>query len=339
MYRYKTITSSDSWTGYIKKTICYDAYHTLHYHSLDSTGEPVLFVYEEGEDFIALPLLKRVIEHTELCDFTSSYGYTGPISNKSIDSLSYDLVENFTHSFIDFMKDNKAVSVFSRLNPFINQSVLLNKIGGVRANGKTVCIDLTQSLDDQRAQYEKRLQRQIRQLRKRKYVVKHADTQEQIHLFTRMYTENMVRLGAHQSYFFNEDYFTSLLKSSEFDCNLMLIYDGDEMICGAIVMWVDKIIRNHLSATSGSHVHLSPSKLLTEEISLFARTIGLEYLHLGGGLGGKEDSLFKFKSSFSNHLLEDNIWCFIADEHAYNQLVKEKNIKADRGYFPLYRSL
>lgn len=339
MYRYKTITSPDAWNAYIKNANCYDAYHTLDYHSLDSTGKPLLFVYEEGEVFIALPLLKRVIKQTDLCDFTSSYGYTGPVSNKPIDSLSYNLLENFKHSFINFMKDNQAVSVFSRLNPFINQRVLLDKIGGVRANGKTVYIDLRQSLEEQRANYHKRLQRQIRQMRTRRYTVKHADTQEQIHLFTRMYTENMLRLGAHQSYFFDEGYFTSLLKSSDFDCELMLIYDGNEMISGAIVMWVDKVMRNHLSATKNSHVHLSPSKLLTEEISLFARRIGAEYLHLGGGLGGKEDSLFRFKASFSNHLLEDKIWCFIADEQAYNQLVKEKNIKTDRGYFPLYRSI
>lgn len=339
MYTYKLITSSDSWTGYMKKTICYDAYHTIHYHSVTSTAEPVLFVYEEGEDFIALPLLKRVIEHTDLCDFTSSYGYTGPLSNKPFDSLSYELIENFKSSFFDFMKDHKAVSLFSRLNPFLNQLPLLEKIGGVRTNGKTIYIDLKYSLEEQRARYNKRLVRQIRQLRNKRYVIKHAESQEEVQLFCKMYNENMFRVGAKQSYYFEESYFSSLLASPDFDSSLILIYDGKEMICGALLMWVNQIITIHLSATKESHIHLSPSKLLTEEISLFARTVGVEYLHLGGGVGGREDSLFKFKSSFSNHMLADNLWCFIADEDAYSQLVQERNISADRGYFPLYRSL
>lgn len=338
MHTYKTITNSDAWTGYLKKASFYDAYHTLGYHTLDTTGEPVLFVYEEGEDFIALPLIKRAIAYTKLCDFTSSYGYSGPVSNKPIENLSYDLIENFKHSFLAFMEDNQAVSVFSRLNPFSNQFLLLEKLGGVKANGKTLYIKLKHSLEDQRSRYNRRLIRQIRQLRNRGYSVKFAETQEEITIFSKMYIENMKRVGAHPNYFFDEKYFSSLLKCSDFECKLMLIYDGNEIICGAIVIWVASVMRNHLSATKESHVHFSPSKLLTEEISLFGRSLGIEYFHLGGGVGGKEDSLFKFKSSFSNQLLEDKIWCFIADENAYNLLVKEKNIDVNRNFFPLYRS-
>ena len=110
------------------------------------------------------------------------------------------------------------------------------------------------------------------------------------------------------------------------------------MICGAIVVWSDGVIRNHLSATSESHIRLSPSKLLTDEISLLGRRLGMKYFHLGGGVGGKEDTLFNFKSAFSDLVLEDNIWCFVADKDVYNYLVKEKNIKTNQDHFPLYRA-
>lgn len=333
-----TAFDKDKWSYYVKNSVGYDVYHTLHYHTLDKTDEPILFVYEEGETFIAIPLLKRSINHTGFCDFTSSYGYAGPVSNQPMDSLGDSVVENFKYTFINFMQQNQAVSVFSRLNPFINQRVLLDKMGGIRPNGKTIYIDLTQSLEAQRARYQKRLGRQIRQLQKKEYVVTEADTPEQVRLFTAMYNQNMLRVGAQQSYFFDEDYFNSLLNNPDFSCKLMLIYEGDEMICGAIVMWSDGVIRNHLSATSESHVRLSPSKLITDEISLLGRQLGMKYFHLGGGVGGKEDTLFSFKSAFSDLVLEDNIWCFIADEQAYNQLVKENDIKADEGYFPLYRN-
>ncbi|MEQ7799387.1 GNAT family N-acetyltransferase [Pedobacter sp. ASV1-7] len=338
--KYKIITEPDNWAEYLKKSVSYDVYHTFHYYRLDKRGgEPMLFVYEEGNTFIALPLLKREIEDVEFYDFTSSYGYTGPISNKSFDRLNKAFITQFCYSFGDFMQHNRAVSVFSRLNPFINQCELLDKIGGVRNNGRTVYIDLKQSLEEQRNRYDKRLYRQIRQLRKKDYLIKYADTRNEISLFTDLYNKNMLRLNADQSYFFDENYFNELLENTDFNCRLLLIYDGDKMICGATIMWSDGVIRNHLSATAESHIQFSPSKLLTDEISIIGRNLGMKYFHLGGGVGGREDTLFKFKLSFSNLLLEDKIWCYIADDQLYNQLVDEKNLNGNSTYFPLYRNL
>lgn len=335
--KYKIITDSEQWDWYLKKSVSHDSYHTLHYYQLDKRGDPMLFVYENANTFIALPLLKRNIEQGDFFDFTSSYGYTGPVSNKKFEELSNVVIAQFRDSFTNFMRHNRAVSVFSRLNPFIDQCALLDKIGGIRNNGRTIYIDLTQSLDEQRGQYDKRLYRQIRQLRKRGYRIKYADTQEEVRLFTEMYNNNMRRLQAAQSYFFTEDYFNALLKNSEFNCRLLLIYDGDQMICGATVMWSNEVIRNHLSATSESHIQDSPSKLLTDEISVMGRELGMKFFHLGGGVGGREDTLFRFKLAFSNRLLEDNIWCYVADEQVYDQLVAKKNITGNNDYFPLYR--
>lgn len=337
--KYKVITEPESWIDYLKKSIRYDVYHTLHYHRLDKRGEPMLFVYEQGDTFIALPLLKRKIEDDGYFDFTSSYGYSGPISNKKLDNLGNDFIAQFCYLFGDFLHHNRAISVFSRLNPFINQRVVLDKIGGIQNNGKTIYIDLTQSLDEQRNRYDKRLYRQIRQLRKKGYLIKYADTVREVFLFTDMYNKNMHRLNADQSYFFDETYFFELLKSTEFNCRLLAIYDGNEMICGAIIMWSDGVIRNHLSATAESHTQFSPSKLLTDEISIIGRGLGMKFFHLGGGVGGREDSLFKFKLSFSDQLLEDYIWCYIADQRIYNHLVEQKNINGNSSYFPLYRAV
>lgn len=339
--KYQMITKHESerWSYYLKRSIDYDVFHTLHYHDLDMGGEPVLFVYEEGENFVGFPLLRRKIEHSDYCDFTSSYGYSGPISNKAFNSLSDDFVENFKYAFVDFMQNNKAVSVFCRLNPFLNQSSLLNKIDNVRNNGRTIYMDLTESLDVQIARYNKRLSRQLRQLRRFGYVLKEAKTELEIQHFTKMYHKNMIRVDASQRYFYSEDYFTSLIESQEFNTKLLLMYDGDKIVCGAVVLWGNGIIRNHLSATHESYISLSPSKLMTDEISKLGRELGMKYLHLGGGVGGKEDTLFNFKLSFSNLVLQDNIWCFISDHSAYDQLVTQKNITSNMAYFPLYRSV
>nr|WP_121272983.1 GNAT family N-acetyltransferase [Pedobacter schmidteae] len=335
-YHLINFQQSEKWTAYVRKAVNYDFYHTWAYHSLEKSGEPLLFVYEEADIFIALPLLKRKIDNSGMFDLTSVYGYCGPIANVKFADINDQILENFKHSFLNFMKMGGYVCVFSRLNPFIDQKILIEKIGGIWNNGRTVYMDLSIPIEEQRAGYEKRLGRQIRQLRRMPYHIKETNSQDEIRLFARMYTENMLRLRAQESYFYDEAYFTQLLKGE--DCKLIVIYDGDEMICGAVIMCAGNVIRNHLSATANAYINHSPSKLLTDEISVIGRRLGKKYFHLGGGLGGREDSLFKFKSSFSSLFLEDTTWRFVSDIFTYNDLVKERDDHINTNYFPLYRS-
>lgn len=332
------ITDEKRWTDYINRSFDFDFYHTWKYHLMDKRGTPILFVYEVENDFIALPLLKREIDGSDLFDLTSVYGYTGPISNKNFEEFDSKTIDSFQSSFKEFVGKEKAVSLFSRLNPFFKQNKVLDKIGGLRNNGKTIYMDLTEPLEKQREKYHKRLLRQVRQLRKQSFIIKETDSAEDIKLFTEMYTENMDRLSASPVYYFDEEYFSNIVHTKEFNCKLILIYDGTEVMCGAIIAWSKYIIRNHLSATNNSYVKGSPSKLLTDEISLIGRRMGMKYFHLGGGVGGRDDSLFAFKSYFSPLFLNDRIWCYVSDEEAYNSLVEQGGNAGADGYFPLYRN-
>lgn len=332
------ITDKEKWTGYLQKSFDFDFYHSWKYHTMDKRGVPLLFVFEEGEDFIAFPLLKREIDGSQLCDLTSVYGYTGPVSNRKFEEMDQPMVEGFKSAFKDFVQKEKSVSSFSRLNPFFKQTALLSSLGGVRPNGRTVFMDLSVPLEVQREKYNKRLQRQIKQLRKQNFLIKETDSVEDIKIFTEMYTENMDRLSASSAYYFDVEFFIDIIRTKEFNCKLILIYDGSEVMCGAIIACSRYIIRNHLSATNSNYIKGSPSKLLTDEISLIGRRMGMKYFHMGGGVGGRDDSLFAFKSYFSPFSLEDHVWCFISDENAYNSLVEQTGNAGKDGYFPLYRN-
>lgn len=80
-------------------------------------------------------------------------------------------------------------------------------------------------------------------------------------------------------------------------------------------------------------------KLLIDEATIVGREHNMEYLHLGGGVGGNEDSLFEFKSGFSDTILNFKTWRFVSDQEEYNKLVQARwdnqPIKSD--FFPLYR--
>ena len=338
-YRNLIIRRESEWNAYIERALAYDIYHTWYYHTLNKEGEPLLFVFEEEGLFIALPLIKREISGTSFFDLTSVYGYCGPLSNKDLSVLSSLTNQNFKTAFINFMHEEHCICIFSRLHPFLNQQYLLENIGGLKENGKTIYMDLTIPLEQQKKKYEKRLFRQIKKLRQSGYLIKEADSQKEIKMFTDMYWKNMDRLNASANYYYDEQYFTNLLNSTTLQAKLILIYNGPELICGAIILLSHDIIRNHLSATASNYLKESPSKLMTDEISMIGRRMGKKIFHLGGGVGGKEDNLFKFKSHFSDLLLNDTLWCYIDNKEVYNALVTghvcEQDLHSE--FFPLYR--
>jgi len=334
-----TIHQKNEWTSYVQKANQFDFYHTWFYHSLDSSGDPMLFVYQENDDFIALPLLKRPIPGTPYFDLISVYGYAGPISNREFENLSELFMENFKIGLLTYLRKNNIISVFSRLHPFFNQDGLIQKFGGLHDNGKTVVIDLTIPLEEQRKRYRRNHLATVKQQRKRGFTVKEASTQEEILQFIDIYTENMKRIGATEYYLFNEEYFVKLLQATEFEGKLILVYFEGEVICGSIITCTQDIVQGHLIGTRSDYLHYSPAKFLVDEITLLARKMGMKYYQLGGGLGFKEDSLFNWKKGFSEYFLDYRSWRFIVNEEVYYQLVDEKGIdrNLDIDFFPLYR--
>lgn len=337
-YKRFTIKNREEWNCYVNKSLLHDVFHSWEYHTLNREGEPLLFVYLEDDLFIALPVIKRKIENTDFYDMTSVYGYCGPVSNIDLAKASQRIAVNFKAAFLDFMTEEKAVCIFSRLHPFIAQHHILENIGGIRENGVTLYMDLTVSTEEQRNKYDKKLRQQVKKLREGGYTIKESTEINEVRAFADMYHKNMDRLNASPDYYFDEKYFIDVLNQRSYDNKLLLIYRGDILICGAIVLVSKTIIRNHLSATSGDYVHESPSKLLTDEISIIGRNSGKKIFHLGGGVGGREDSLFAFKKHFSNLQVKDRIWCYVNDIEAYNNIVaSEAVIDPASNYFPLYR--
>lgn len=327
------------WTKYVSKAFKYDFYHTWDYQDLVKEGETMLFVYEEENDFIAFPLLKRAIPNSNYFDFHSVYGYTGPISNLDFHEIDTQFIQQFQENFIFFLKDQDCVSVFAKFHPFFNQTIALEKLGGVFDNGKTIAIDLKQPLESQRKQYRETTKQSIKKARKLGFTVREMQTKEDIAQFTNLYNQSMIRIGASGSYMFDEVYFATLLTSDQCNAKLVLVFYEDRMVCGSVVNFTKGILQAHLLATDIDYIKYSPAKLLIDEISLIGRENGMEYYHLGGGVGFKEDSLLEWKLGFSDLILPHKSWRFVVDQNAYSELVEltgnDMNDTVD--FFPLYR--
>jgi len=335
----EAIEDKNNWNEFIDSCIGVDSYNTFEYHILAKQPEEraVLIAYEHEDIRIGLPLLIRQIPGTQLFDATSVYGYAGPVSNNL--PSTYDNT-HFIRSLNTYLTENKIITVFSRLNPFVaNQEEILSNYGKILFKGKIVVIDLLKSVSDQRSFFQRRLKTHINKAR-RNCEIKEATTKNDLLQFLDIYSENMDRVNADKFYFFKEDYFYQLLNSVSFKTILLLATDKSNgiPIAGTLFMLKKGIVQYHLSGTRNNYLHLMPNKMLIDEMRTRATTMNCRVLNLGGGLGGStDDTLFQFKSSYSKDFRDFKIWQLIVDERNYQSLLEAKNVPAENDFFPGYR--
>lgn len=330
MKRIIKLFEKEEWKYYVGNSLQHDFYHTWHCHSLDMVAEPLLFVYEEAESYLAFSLIKRKIPGSQYSDLSSVYGYTSPISNQKFSELSSGFLENFSRSFLEFLTEDKIVSVFFRLHPFFDQRLSLSKLGGIiHFNGKTIAINLTVPIEEQRKKYKRGLWREISLLKRKGYEVRESAVLDDLDIFAAIYTENMKRIGATDSSLFPGSYFRALYESDESSNKLLLVYLDNQAVAGAYIICTNEVIQAHFLGTLTDYLLDSPAKLLMDEITIVGRKMGARYFHLGGGLNFKKDALFEWKACFSALTLDFNSWRFIANPKVYDALRKRRKVSKD----------
>lgn len=337
------ITKKEEWKSTLKEIGGFDFYHTYDYHAIEekekNNKNAILLKYTEDKIIIAIPLLVRKIHNTDYFDATSVYGYAGPISKGITPEFNNS---NFQKKILQYFKENNFISVFSRLNPYIlDQNKILFNIGDISAQGQVVNINLKNSIEKQRFGFQSRLKTHINKA-KRHCSVRKASDDNDIQDFIDIYHGNMKRVNAKKSYYFSKEYFKSMATSEDFKSETLLAIDNEsgETIAACQFIITNSIVQYHLSGTKNDFLHLTPTKLLINEMRLKATQKGLIYFNLGGGLGGRDDdTLFRFKSSYSKDFKTFNLWKLIIDPKVYKDLVIKKGINKNSNFFPLYRCL
>ena len=327
------------WSDIISSSYAYDFYHTQSYHQLEINNRPVLFVANFEKDFIAIPLIIRNIEGTPYFDCTSVYGYCGPISNIDFKNLSNTHIDYFQEELLQFFKNNKIITAFSRLHPLFLNHVALKNFGQIVDLNDTIVIDTSVTEDDQKKKYRKSIKYEINQLRKQEVIVYEAKTKEDINEFIRIYKSTMKKVAATEDFFYDEDYFNRFLNCPCFEKIILLAKHKENIYSGAIFTISNGIMQYHLSGALDFEGKHSLTKLIVDEARILATKLKLKFLHLGGGFGGSDkDTLFHFKSGFSDIRTQFKNWNFVVDQDIYNQLNKKVNVlEKDSNYFPLYR--
>jgi hypothetical protein len=108
----------------------------------------------------------------------------------------------------------------------------------------------------------------------------------------------------------------------------------------------DGIAQDHLGGTRKKFLAYSPDRLVVDAERRWAADQGLRVLHLGGGVGGREDSLFRFKAGFSNRRHRFATWRWVLRPDVYSMLCQQNDQGKSRHgkrasaphYFPAYRA-
>jgi len=338
------------WMSVLERTAQHDFHHLPEYHRVAERrceGIANLFTYQEDQYLIAFPLMLRPVDLANADgwnDATSVYGYGGPIA--SHDTVPASVVRNFQSALTAALIERRVVTAFSRLHPLLSQQALLAGLGECRAKGETVSIDLTLPEDEQWAQYAKRCKRSIRKLQKSGFVGVHDKHKRYLREFVDVYHATMRRSGAHPSYYFDRSYFAQLAEELGSRLQLFVVLAGNKVAAASLATLCEDIAQDHLGGTSDEFLDDSPDRLVVDTECAWARAMGARVLHLGGGVGSQNDSVFHYKAGFSPRRHTFSIWCHVVFREVYDELCDDRAhfnsihglIDASPEYFPAYRA-
>lgn len=324
----------------------HDFYHLPEYLELAGRyeeGTAVAFYAEEGDRALLIPLLIRQVpggngQRDLLHDLSSPYGYPCPLLSEGGNVAS---ASKLFRAFLQYGRDAGLVSAFIRLHPLLNfpMADLGPDVCWVR-EGETVSIDLTASLESLQRQTRENHRRGIRKLKKQGFQVV-MDDWNRYGEFCDIYAQTMDRLGADSFYLFPPQYFAEFRQAMGDRLHLCTVLSPDgELAAAGIFTLTCGIIQYHLGGTSETFLKMAPSKLMFDEARRWGKSQGARWLHLGGGLGSRQDSLFLFKAGFSRGTAPFYTCRVVFDPPRYQGLAREMHpveSQPREGFFPAYR--
>ncbi len=336
------------WDEIITASPYHDAYHLAAYHELAQSrgeGQAVLIYVRENHYSMAVPLLLRPVaevgglEGFDWLDATSAYGYAGPVV--SHESLPVSLRGLFGQALSECLRELGVVTLFSRLHPFLPQHTYVEHCGEVRAVGPTVWLDLTAPEAQQWSEYRPSHRTAVSRLRRRGYSCQVDEQLLFLEKFVRAYRQTMDRVHAAPYYYFDEDYFRRLINAKSFVPKLFVCRRGDALACGGIFLLCNHFLQYHLGGTAPPYLSDAPMKLLFDEVRRWGVRAGARLLHLGGGVGSREDNLYYFKAGFSRRRATFQTWRWILDAEAVAWACRLRHIEwpsQQIDFFPPYRA-
>lgn len=341
----------EKWDQIVKGFKDYDIYYLSDYvkaFNIHGDGEPMLFYYEDESIKAMNVVMKRDISLDKrfagkipsdtYFDTTTPYGYGGFLIEGKI---TEDSLKNLDNEYSSLCKKEGIISGFVRFHPVLKNGEDLESIYDITTLGKTITVDLY-SREQVWNNLTSKNRNMIRKANKSGVEIFWGRDPDLFDKFIGLYNATMDKDNATEYYYFGEEFYKSVLNDLKYNSLMFYAVYSHKIISMSIVMFANKQMHYHLSASDKEYQHFAPTNLLLYEAACWGSENGFKTFHLGGGLGSNEDSLYKFKKAF-NRGSDTNfsIGRKIFSEEKYNELVeiRSNNINFNREtlYFPAYR--
>jgi hypothetical protein len=287
------------------------------------------------------------LEESQHNDISSVYGYPGIVTSVKEDNIDANKFRgDFQAALMQLFKELSVVAFFSRTNPLLPTTWLFKEMAEVLPLALTVAIDLSLKDEKQLEGMTKGHKYDVRKARRLGVIVEEDETFQHIDEFIQIYNETMKRTGARDIYFFPKDYYLRLKNNFGESIKLYFARLNGQAVSASMFFMTGRIIQYHLSGTPVEFFPLNGGKLILDELRQLGAKNGFSWLHLGGGVGSSEDSLYRFKAGFSKVRQQFEVSRMIVDQDIYSELCEKRKKRAndtgqsllDTNYFPKYRA-
>jgi serine/alanine adding enzyme len=276
-------------------------------------GSPVFL---EGEG-VLFPLLLR----SDPVDAATPYGYGGP--------LVLEPGGDVAGAYAAWCRRRGVLSTFAVLHPLLDLDTRGFRVSPL---GGTVAWALEGDLE---AGMHAHHRRQVRRARAAGLAAAATPGPSELDAFVAVYEHTMRRAGAAPFYFFGAPYWEALLR----DVPLVRVdVAGEDGVAGSVLgMGRPPVLHYHLGGNTDAGRRAGASQLALLALARWGQEHGFTTLHLGGGVGGRADSLLEFKRRFApDGLVPSAIGKAVHDEAAYLAAAGAAAVDWD-GFFPAYR--
>ena len=308
--------AAQDWNGLLEELGFVDVYLTREYVQASTLLEPGRPLFLRTKHAVFAAILRE-----GPTDVISPYGYGGPVG------------PGFWEPYAEWCRANGVVTTFVRFHPLYANHRQAGPDVRVEQLGPTVGWRLDED-DDLFERMHRHHRRVVRKAVMAGVEATATLAPESVQRFARLYEQTMERQGAEGFYYFPPAYWRAL--ETELRDHVVLFEAGEDaaLLCLHAPPW----LHYHLGASGEAGRKLGASNLLFLEAARWAQELGYTRFHLGGGVGGRRDSLFEFKLRFDpGGELEMALGKATHDEQRYSELVAGPSAGLE-GFFPAYRA-
>lgn len=339
-----------AWDSLVKSFQRYDIYYLSGYvkaFELHGDGEPFLLYYDSASLRGINVVMKRDIAKDKhftgkigeglFFDIMTPYGYGGWYFEGNQTGPD---AEDFKDEYLAWCVENRVVSEFVRFHPVLENASGINKeVYNLTFLGNTVAIQLD-SEEKIWERFSSKNRGHIRVAIKEGVTVRTESSKEALDVFQKIYETTMNHDDASSYYYFDEPFFDSIRNDLASNYTLFTAYLGDTAIASSIMLYAGKYMNYHLSGQLFEYRRYAGTNLILYEAAKWGYNHGYDWLHLGGGLGAQEGSLYDFKKSFYKKG-DDKLFHIgrrVLDSKRYEELVNMRVNLPESSFFPQYRA-